>query len=65
MSKEYILSLVLVLGGILKFVGVEIENSALEGLIGGVVALYIAIRRYKKGDITIVGARKSYSPPLS
>lgn len=59
MSQEYILSLVLVLGGVLKIFKIEIENSALEGIIGGIVALWIAIRRFKKGDITIVGSRKS------
>ena len=58
MSQEYILSIVLVLGGILKAFGIEIENSALEGIIGGVIALYIAFRRFKKGDITVVGSRK-------
>ena len=57
-SQEYVLSIVLVLGGILKLFKIEIENSALEGLIGGVIALWIAIRRFKKGDITIGGFRK-------
>jgi hypothetical protein len=58
MSKEYVFSIVLLLGGLLKIFGIEIDNSALEGLIGGCIALYIAIRRYKRGDINIVGARK-------
>lgn len=58
MSQEYILSIVLVLGGLLKAFGIEIDNSALEGIIGGVIALWIAIRRYQKGDITPLGARK-------
>lgn len=58
MSQEYLLSIVLVIGGVLKFFGIEIENSALEGLVGGVIALYVAIRRYNKGDITLGGFRK-------
>lgn len=58
MSQEYILAIVLVLGGVLKAVGVEIENSALEGIIAGVIALWIAIRRYQKGDIKLSGVRK-------
>lgn len=58
MSQEYILSLVLVIGGVLKLFKIEIENSALEGLIGGLIAVWIAIRRYKKGDITVGGFRK-------
>jgi hypothetical protein len=58
MSQEYILSLVLVLGGVLKLLGVEIDNSALEGLVGGVIALWIAIRRFSKGDINVIGAKR-------
>lgn len=59
MSQEYVLSIVLILGGVLKVFGIEIENSALEGLIGGVIALWIAIRRVSKGDITPLGFRKT------
>lgn len=58
MSQEYTLALVLVLGSVLKAVGVEIENSVLEGVITGVVALWIAVRRYSKGDINLGGLRK-------
>lgn len=57
MSQEYILSIVLVIGGILKAFGIEIENSALEGIIGGGIALYVAFRRHQKGDINILGAK--------
>lgn len=58
MSQEYILSLVLVIGSILKAFHIELENSVLEGIIAGVIALWIAIRRYSKGDITIAGVRR-------
>jgi small neutral amino acid transporter SnatA (MarC family) len=58
MSQEYILAIVLILGGILKVFGIEIENSALEGIIGGAIALWIAVRRFKKGDITLGGVKK-------
>ncbi len=58
MSQEYTLALVLVLGSILKAFGIELENSVLEGIIAGSVALWIAIRRYKKGDISLGGIRK-------
>lgn len=58
MSQEYILSIGLVLGGVLKLFGIEIENSALEGLLGGAIALWIAIRRKAKGDITLLGFKK-------
>lgn len=57
-SQEYILSIVLVLGGVLKIFGIELENTVIEGLVGGVIALWISIRRFKKGDITIGGFRK-------
>ena len=58
MSQEYLLALVLVLGSILKAFGIEIENDVLEGIIAGGVALWIAIRRYQKGDINLGGVRK-------
>ena len=58
MSQEYILSIVLVIGGVLKAFGIEIENEALEGIISGGIALYIAFRRHSRGDITIGGFKK-------
>lgn len=58
MSTEYSLAIALVIGGVLKIVGIEIDNSAIEGLIAGVVALIIAIKRYSKGDITKLGFKK-------
>ena len=58
MSQEYILAIVLILGGVLKVFGIEIENSALEGIIGGAIALWIAIKRYKRGDISLGGVKK-------
>lgn len=57
MSQEYILSLALVLGSILKAFGFELDNKSIEALVVGVVALYVAFRRYKKGDINLVGAK--------
>jgi len=57
MSQEYLLSIVLVVGSLLKVFGVEIDNKALEGLVAGTVALWIAIRRHSKGDISVLGAK--------
>ncbi len=57
MSHEYIVSIVLVVGSALKIFGVEIESEALEGLVAGLAALYIAYRRLQKGDINALGAR--------
>lgn len=56
-SHEYLLSIVLIIGGILKVFGIEIENDVIEGLIGGAIALYIAIRRKARGDINLIGAK--------
>lgn len=58
MSQEYIGSLVLLVGALLKLAGVELESGALEGLIGGLIAAWIAFRRWKKGDINVAGFRK-------
>jgi hypothetical protein len=58
MSQEYIGAIVLIIGAVLKFFRIEIPNESVEGLIAGLIAIYIAYRRYKRGDITIVGARK-------
>ena len=55
LSREYTLALILVLGSLLKVFGFELENNVIEGLVAGGVALYIAYRRYKKGDITPLG----------
>lgn len=58
MSQEYIGSIALLIVGILKVFGIEIANDAITGILTGGIALYIAIRRYKKGDITLGGIRK-------
>lgn len=57
MSKEYILAIVLVLGSVLKSFGIEIESTVLEGIIVGMIAIIMAILRYRKGDINLVGAK--------
>jgi len=43
---------------LLKVFGVEFESGVLEGLVVGVLALWIAINRYQRGDINIVGAKR-------
>ena len=58
MSQEYLGAVVLIVGAVLKIFKIEMENQVLEGFIAGAVALYIALRRYKKGDINLIGARK-------
>jgi len=56
-SQEYIGALALLGYSILTALGVELENGVLEGIITGVVALWIAIRRKKRGDIDTLGRR--------
>lgn len=58
MSQEYIVSLAIVLVSVLKLFGVEIGNDVVTALLTGVFGLYVAFRRYSKGDITPLGVRK-------
>ena len=57
LSQEYILSIAVVLGALAKGFGFEIENSVIESLVLGVVGVYLAFRRYQKGDINALGQR--------
>ena len=56
-STEYIGAIALVIYGVLKGFGIELENGVLEGILTGAIALVIAIRRKMKGDINILGAK--------
>lgn len=58
LSHEYSAAIVVVLVSLAKMIGIEIENEVLAGLVTGVLGLWIAIRRYRKGDITVVGSMK-------
>jgi hypothetical protein len=57
MSKEYTLAVALTLGVILKSFGIEIENHVLEATIFGLATISIAIFRYAKGDINVLGRK--------
>lgn len=57
-SQEYIAALVLILGSILKAFHIEIGNDVVEGIIAGLLAVWIAIRRYQKKDISLLGVKK-------
>lgn len=56
-SHEYIGSIVLLIVGVFKMFGIELPSEALTGIITGGIALWIAIRRYQKGDITTLGKK--------
>lgn len=58
MSQEYIASLAVLLVSVLGLFKIQVENTVVTALITGVLGLWIAIRRFQKGDITVVGARK-------
>lgn len=57
-SQEYISAIVIVLLSVLKMFNIEIASESLTGLVTGLIAVWIAIRRYQKGDITFGGIRK-------
>lgn len=58
MSQEYIGAIVIIIVSLLKVFGIEIGSEVITGIITGVLALWVAIRRHQKGDITVLGARK-------
>lgn len=57
MSQEYSASLVILLMSVLKLLKVDIAESEVTAIVTGLLALWVAIRRFNKGDINIFGAR--------
>lgn len=57
MSQEYSASLVILLMSVLKLLKVDIAESEVTAIVTGLLALWVAIRRFQKGDINIFGAR--------
>ena len=58
MSTEYVGAIAILVVSVLNAFGIEVGNEAVTGIVTGVIALYVAFRRFKKGDITIGGVRK-------
>lgn len=58
-SQEYISALAILLVSILKGLGVNIGNDEVVTILTGALALWVAIRRYNKGDIKMSGVRKA------
>ena len=56
-SKEYVGAIAILIVSVLKMFQIEIESSVIEGLVVGLVALFVAISRHAKGDITVAGAK--------
>jgi hypothetical protein len=58
MSQEYIGALVILIVSGLRVAGIELGKEETTGLVTGLVAIWVAFNRYKKGDISPLGARK-------
>jgi hypothetical protein len=58
MSQEYISALAILLVSVLSIFKIQIANESVTALITGLLAVWVAIRRYQKGDITVGGVRK-------
>ena len=56
-SQEYLAAIAILIVQVLKMFGIEIANDAITGILTGVLAIWVAVRRYKKGDISVAGAR--------
>lgn len=57
-SSTYISSIVIVIIALLKIFKVELLPEDITPIITGILALYILIRRYQKGDINPLGLKK-------
>jgi len=58
MSQEYIGAIAILLVQVLGLLGVKLANEEVTNIVTGFVALWVAFRRYSKGDITMGGVRK-------
>jgi len=58
MSQEYIASLAVILVSLLGVFKIEIGSEVITALLTGILGVWVAVRRYQKNDINIVGVRK-------
>ncbi len=58
MSQEYITALAIVLVGIFQIFKVDTNVEQVASIITTLAGIYVMIRRYKRGDITVAGVRK-------
>lgn len=58
MSKEYVSALALLIVSVLQIFKIEVANEAITGLITGVLAIYLAVKRYQRGDINLGGFKR-------
>ena len=57
-SQEYIGALVIVLISLLKVFNIEIGSDVVTAIVTGLVGIWVAYRRYQKGDISLGGVRR-------
>lgn len=58
MSQQYIGALVILLVSVFKLFGYELGTDEVTTIVTGLVAIYVAFLRFKKGDINALGAKK-------
>lgn len=57
-SQEYLGAIVILLVQVLKMFGVELATEEVTTIVTGAVALWVAIRRFSKGDINMGGVKQ-------
>ena len=57
-SQTYVSALAIILVSLLGLFKVEIGNEVITALLTGILGVWVAIRRYKQGNIQISGVRK-------
>lgn len=58
LSQEYISAIAILVISIFKLFHIEVTADAVTGIITGALSIWIAVRRYQKGDITLGGVKK-------
>lgn len=56
-SQQYIGSIVILLISLLKMFKIDIGSEELTAIITGAIALWVAIKRFQKGDINVAGIK--------
>ncbi len=57
-SQEYLASIAIIVVSVLKYFGIEIGSDTITTFLTAALAIYVAIRRYQKKDITVLGVKK-------
>ncbi len=57
-SQQYVGAIVIVIISVLRAFKIEIASDAVTGIVTGLIAVWIAVKRYQKGDISVSGVKK-------